>query len=221
MHITLSGQQFILSETGAMFWIEQKMLIIADAHFSKENHFRKSGIPIPHGILQSDLKRVESLIDTFQPDQILFLGDMFHSEENEGVNEFLYWRKTISQIKIKLVIGNHDILSRAWYSFAGIEIFEEKLLIDNILLSHDRIKIKDKNFLNLSGHIHPCIILRGKAKQSINLPCFWFSQNHGILPPFGRFTGCKAIKPEKDDLVFGIGEGKIFSIKFPVTGLTV
>ena len=177
MHIQLNGQQFILTDTGAMFWIEQKMLIIADAHLSKEKHFRKSGIAIPNGIMQNDLKRIESLIETFQPAEILFLGDMFHSEENEGMNEFLHWRKSLSHIKIKLVIGNHDILNMEWYTFAGIDFFEDKLVIDNILLSHDRTNVAEKNMLNLSGHIHPCIILHGKAKQTLRLPCFWFTKN--------------------------------------------
>jgi len=83
MQLNLYNQTFILSEHKALFWLEQKMLIIADAHFSKETHFRKNGVAIPAGILHNDLNRLETLIDTFNPDQILFLGDMFHSEEND------------------------------------------------------------------------------------------------------------------------------------------
>ena len=109
MQLNLHNQTFLLSEHKALFWLEQKMLIIADAHFSKETHFRKNGVAIPAGILQNDLRRMETMIDTFDPDQILFLGDMFHSEENDGLNEFLNWRKTFSSLKITLVIGNHDI----------------------------------------------------------------------------------------------------------------
>ena len=120
MQLNLHNQTFLLSEHKALFWLEQKMLIIADAHFSKETHFRKNGVAIPAGILQNDLRRMETMIDTFDPDQILFLGDMFHSEENDGLNEFLNWRKTFSSLKITLVIGNHDILINEWYTHAKI-----------------------------------------------------------------------------------------------------
>ncbi|MFI5172485.1 MAG: ligase-associated DNA damage response endonuclease PdeM [Chitinophagales bacterium] len=220
MHLQHFNQQFILSETGALFWIEQKMLIIADAHLAKENHFRKNGIAVPRGILQFDLQKIETLIDTFQPSIILFLGDMFHSEENEGLNEFLYWRKKISGLKIKLVIGNHDILNRDWYIFAGIDCYDDALQVENILFTHDK-KITEKETLNLYGHIHPCVMLHGKAKQSLRLPCFWFYENYGVIPAFGRFTGSRSIEHKKNDLVFGIGDGKIFNILPPVRELRI
>jgi DNA ligase-associated metallophosphoesterase len=189
------------------------MLIIADAHFSKETHFRKNGVAIPAGILQNDLRRMETMIDTFDPDQILFLGDMFHSEENDGLNEFLNWRKTFSSLKITLVIGNHDILINEWYTHAKIDCIKSFLQIENIILSHDKMIMKDENTFNLYGHIHPGILLRGKAKQSLRLPCFWFSKNYGALPAFGRFTGSVSVRPNKEDQVFVIGDGKVFDLQ--------
>ncbi|MBK7038207.1 MAG: ligase-associated DNA damage response endonuclease PdeM [Bacteroidetes bacterium] len=213
MQLNLHNQTFLLSEHKALFWLEQKMLIIADAHFSKETHFRKNGVAIPAGILQNDLRRMETMIDTFDPDQILFLGDMFHSEENDGLNEFLNWRKTFSSLKITLVIGNHDILINEWYTHAKIDCIKSFLQIENIILSHDKMIMKDENNFNLYGHIHPGILLRGKAKQSLRLPCFWFSKNYGALPAFGRFTGSVSVRPNKEDQVFVIGDGKVFDLQ--------
>ena len=213
MQLNLHNQTFLLSEHKALVWLEQKMLIIADAHFSKETHFRKNGMAIPAGILQNDLKRLETLIDTFDPDQLLFLGDMFHSEENDGMNEFLDWRKKVSSLQINLVIGNHDILNKGWYQNAKIDCFESFLQIENIILSHDKMIIEDENNFNIYGHIHPGILLRGKAKQSLRLPCFWFSKNYVALPAFGRFTGYVSVRPNKEDQVFVIGDGKVFDLQ--------
>ena len=212
MQLNLHNQTFLLSEHKALVWLEQKMLIIADAHFSKETHFRKNGMAIPAGILQNDLKRLETLIDTFDPDQLLFLGDMFHSEENDGMNEFLDWRKKVSSLQINLVIGNHDILNKGWYQNAKIDCFESFLQIENIILSHDKMIIEDENNFNIYGHIHPGILLRGMAKQSLRLPCFWFSKNYGVIPAFGRFTGSVSVRPKKEDKIFVIGEGKVFDL---------
>ena len=185
MQLNLHNQTFLLSEHKALFWLEQKMLIIADAHFSKETHFRKNGVAIPAGILQNDLRRMETMIDTFDPDQILFLGDMFHS----------------------------DILINEWYTHAKIDCIKSFLQIENIILSHDKMIMKDENTFNLYGHIHPGILLRGKAKQSLRLPCFWFSKNYGALPAFGRFTGSVSVRPNKEDQVFVIGDGKVFDLQ--------
>ena len=109
MEIQHYGQTFILSPQKCLFWPEHQLLLIADAHFAKETHFRKHGIAVPHGILQHDLLRIEKLIQQFQPKEIIFLGDMFHSEENDGLNEFINWRKK-QTLNMTLIIGNHDIL---------------------------------------------------------------------------------------------------------------
>jgi len=128
------------------------------------------------------------------------------------MTEFLHWRKSFSSIKIKLVIGNHDILHKNWYDLSFIECIESFLQIDNIILSHDKLIIEDNTILNLYGHIHPGILLRGKAKQSLRLPCFWFSKNYGALPAFGRFTGYVTVHPKKGDKIFVIGDEKVFDL---------
>ncbi len=212
MQLKHFNQNFILSELRAIFWIEKRMLIIADAHFSKEAHFRKNGIAIPAGIIDNDLKRMDTLIETFAPEQILFLGDMFHSEENDGLNTFLIWRNKRKNLVFNLVIGNHDILDKAWYSSAQIACFEEKLQIENILFTHDKFPAAEQQVLNFYGHIHPGIRLHGKAKQSLRLPCFWFNENFAALPAFGRFTGFVSVKSKKEDKIYAIGEGKVFNI---------
>lgn len=212
MEIQQYGHDFILSSSKCLFWPKYQFLIIADAHFAKENHFRKNGIPIPHGILQFDLHRIDLLIKQFHPKEIIFLGDMFHSEENEGHNEFLVWRKKHTSLTITLILGNHDILIADWYTFAGITCISEYVQIENIILSHDKLKILPESTINFYGHIHPAIRLSGKAKQALRLPCFWFGEDYAVLPAFGRFTGAKTILPLEGDRVYGVGEDEVFTL---------
>jgi metallophosphoesterase superfamily enzyme len=54
----------------------------------------------------------------------------------------------------------------------------------------------------LSGHIHPCVRLSGKARNSMTLPCFWFAEKFGVLPAFGDFTGTYRVVPKKGDQVY-------------------
>lgn len=212
MQLQYFNQNFILSEQRAIFWIEHRMLIIADAHFSKEAHFRKHGIAIPAGIIDKDLGRIDTLIETFAPQQILFLGDMFHSEKNDALNIFVNWRNKHKKVLFTLVIGNHDILEKEWYRLAQITCVEEKLLLENILFTHDKSPVVEPGILNFYGHIHPGIRLQGNAKQTLRLPCFWFSENFAALPAFGRFTGYVSVKSKQGDKIYAIGDGKVFNL---------
>lgn len=211
MEIQHFGQTFILSPQKCLFWPEHQLLLIADAHFAKETHFRKHGIAVPHGILQYDLLRIEKLMQQFQPKEIIFLGDMFHSEENDGLNEFINWRKKHA-IKMTLIIGNHDILPAEWYVFAKINCIPNMMQINNIILSHDKLPEIAHDTFNFFGHLHPAVRLSGAAKQSLRLSCFWLGENFMVMPAFGRFTGAKSIRPKKEDTIYAIGEGEIFKL---------
>jgi uncharacterized protein len=46
--------------------------------------------------------------------------------------------------------------------------------------------------------------LRGRGKQSLKLPCFWFQGRVGVLPAFSSFTGGATIYPGVDDRVFAV-----------------
>jgi uncharacterized protein len=70
----------------------------------------------------------------------------------------------------------------------------------------------DPGHYNLAGHIHPGVSLRGKGRQSLTLPCFYFGRHQALLPAFGVFTGLARIKPVKEDKVFVIVEDKIMDL---------
>ncbi|MEJ7683920.1 MAG: hypothetical protein WKG06_39900 [Segetibacter sp.] len=55
-----------------------------------------------------------------------------------------------------------------------------------------------------SGHIHPCILLKGPGKQTLSFSCYYFSESFAILPAFSKFTGGASIEPKSSDNVFAI-----------------
>ena len=55
---------FLLSANKTIFWEEEKILILSDLHLGKSGHFRKAGIAIPQNILQEDLFRLLSEIQS-------------------------------------------------------------------------------------------------------------------------------------------------------------
>ena len=126
----ISGHHFWLSPERVLFWEEEKILIVSDLHFGKTGHFRKSGIAVPQAVYKEDLQRLFSQISFFKAQQLIIVGDLFHSLANKEMDFFLKWRKDISQLPFLLVKGNHDILDNSWYQKNKIEVHQPQLIIE-------------------------------------------------------------------------------------------
>lgn len=205
---------FLLTANRTIFWEDQKTLILSDLHLGKSGHFRKSGIAIPQNMFKEDMQRLLSEIQFFQPEKVIIVGDLFHSHMNKELNLFLKWRNDISKTTFLLVKGNHDILKREWYREAGMQVHEEALHLKQFVFTHDINCCSSNNgHYCFSGHIHPCVNIRGLGRQSVSLPCFYFGKEYAVLPAFGKFTGTHAIKPVNGDYVFALVENRIMQIQ--------
>jgi len=213
----IKDQHLWLSPDRCVFWEEEKALILSDLHFGKTGHFRKAGIGVPQSLYKEDLHRLLSLIQYFQPRQLLVVGDLFHSRENKELALFVRWRNDLPDLSIRLIKGNHDILHDDWYRDAGIETIPDQLQIGEFSFMHDITECTNINAYCFSGHIHPGIIISGLGKQHLRLPCFYFGEDYAVLPAFSRFTGTASIDPSPGSNVFAIlparpGKGEAGSI---------
>jgi DNA ligase-associated metallophosphoesterase len=194
-------------------WIESLgALLIADLHFGKAAHFRKSGLPIPELVHDYDLIRLKRLHAEFRPAHTYFMGDLFHSHLNHQwtyLNEFL---AEIDCTQFHLIKGNHDVLGAEAYRQSILKIHEEPFLLDRFILSHEPMKTVPAGLLNICGHIHPGVRLAGRAKQAVTLSCFFQSESRLLLPAFGNFTGLATIRPKSQDRVWVIVNEKIIPV---------
>lgn len=203
--VSIKGEALILVPERAIYWKSKGILIVSDLHLGKAGHFRKHGIPISRKIHLTDLQILESMIVKYQPAQVILLGDLFHSFENNEWKDFLRFLEVYDTVEFTLIEGNHDILDEYPESLNMTPLLE----IEPFSFTH----IKEESSLyNLSGHLHPGVSVKGRGRQSITVPCFYFSDNHGLLPAFGQFTGVKKIRPKKEDKVFGIAEGTVIEL---------
>ncbi len=212
----LHKQTLWLSPARCIFWEEEKALILSDLHFGKSGHFRKSGIGVPQNVYKEDLQRLFSQIQYFKPDTLLIAGDMFHSHANKEIDFFLKWRNDVPNLVIHLIKGNHDILSNKFYEGANIQIVKDKLSIKNFCFTHDIASVcddDDKEMFTFSGHIHPGIKVSGGGKQSLRLPCFYFTDAYAVLPAFSMFTGLYKLRPKKTDKVFALVEHQVIKMQ--------
>ncbi|MFN3951059.1 MAG: ligase-associated DNA damage response endonuclease PdeM [Thermaurantimonas sp.] len=210
--IKLGGHRFKLLNERALFWPDQRMLIIADAHFGKISHFRKSGASIPVAAIEKQFYRFNGLLKTLLPKKVVFLGDLFHSEYNMEWDFLTRVLQNYPVMDFILVQGNHDILNKKFYQSADLKV-TDVLEIENLLFSHDEIPIGGEQFL-ICGHLHPGFTLGGKGRQRIKLPCLWKSGNKAVLPAYGEFTGLYLVAPDKQDTIYLITDKRIIPIVF-------
>lgn len=212
----IRNEHFILNAERTLFWEDNKTLIVADMHVGKTGHFRKSGINVPQTIYKDDLQRLLAQILFFKAERLIIVGDLTHSAINKEMDLFRRWRKDFSSLQVDLVRGNHDILEENWYRAADIHVHHEELIVGPFTFMHDyndaENKPHTKDTYIFAGHVHPIILLKGKGRQAIRLPCFYFAQHYAILPAFSRFTGGYKVDVKKGDAVFAITGKEIMLI---------
>jgi uncharacterized protein len=207
--IILNGNEFILIPQKAMFWCEESALLLSDVHLGKATHFRKNGIPFPAEAGRFDITQLATLIELYQPKKVFIVGDLFHSHLNtewEWFKDFIHQYLTISFILLR---GNHDILPAFQLKMPNL-VAQHKYVNHGICLIHE--PRGDEAEYVISGHIHPGFTLRGKAKQTLRLPCFVVGSNRTILPAFGGLTGLAKFEKLTKDRIWVIADYQLIEI---------
>lgn len=219
--IEVGGQALTLLPERAAFLPASRTLLVADAHIGKAVSFRRLGVPVPAGTTGETLSRLTGLVERLGAGRIVFLGDFLHSVRSMAprtLAEVLRWRERHKGLELTLVRGNHDDHAGDPPSLLGIQPFDEPLLQDGVALCHHP-RAHDGAFA-LAGHLHPCISIGGRAHDWHRLACFWFSQQVGVLPAFGAFTGMQAIRAAPGERVFAATAERVFELRRAPTSPT-
>ncbi|MEX6686733.1 ligase-associated DNA damage response endonuclease PdeM [Danxiaibacter flavus] len=212
---SIYGNTFHILPQRALFWEEEKALIVADLHLGKTGHFRKAGIAVPQTVYKNDLHRLFSLVQQYNVEKLIIAGDMFHSVENKEIELFIRWRNDLEWLDVFLIKGNHDILRDDFYKRANIRLFDEQLLIGKFCFVHDQESCNDETeneIFYFCGHIHPGVLITGGSRQALRFACYHFTRTHAILPAFSAFTGLYTIKPKAGEKVFAIVENEVMEV---------
>lgn len=208
----VANEHLIFSSQKTLFWEKEKTLFFADCHLGKVAHFRQSGIGIPAAAGQQTFADLQQTVRHYQPERVVFLGDLFHSLYNADFERFSLWATGWNGIEFHLVIGNHDKASGASLEKMPVAIHQQ-LLLGPFHCSHYPDFSGEQGF-NLSGHLHPAFHFSGKAMQSATCPCFWLGSGFMVLPAFGSFTGFSKIKPLRGQQVVAIAGNRLIELDF-------
>jgi len=221
----------IKSPQGTEFWLlPQKSIylpntatwVIADLHFGKIQHFRKHGIPIPAEAAIPDYQNLIALTQSKPTKRIIFLGDIFHSHYNQEWEKIIQLFQEFHQQEIELILttGNHDVLHNKHYQAAHL-ICCPQFIINDLIFLHEpplndeitKNNNQDSEYLYIVGHIHPGIIIKGKAKQSLKFPCFAAVDQVIYMPAFGETTGLHCPKWPSNAQIWAIANHAIIEVK--------
>lgn len=197
--IFYGSEKLALTNQRVLYWKKEDILILSDLHIGKAAHFRINGIPISAKVLDDDLERLKSLIEYFNPETLLVVGDLFHAEMNKELQIFHSWLAQFKTLNKVLVKGNHDRISKSIANMFYDWKVENELVLNKIKFIHEP-KVDEANYSQISGHIHPGVFIKGKGKQRFKLPCFQVYEKQLILPAFSLFTGLNTRVP-KDKLI--------------------
>ena len=211
--LQINHNELTLLSDKALLLKKFKTLVVSDIHLGKAGHFRKFGIPISKQVHQHDLTLLSKLVNKYEVNRLLIVGDLFHSELNNEWNLFVNFIQEHPNVEPILVAGNHDKYTKTVLS-QQLLIYETHYSLDGLIFTHEPLEIQAiaKNQYNICGHIHPAVQLNGKGRQRMKLPCFYFGEKQGIIPAFGKFTGAALISPKQNDKVFVITADSIIRV---------
>jgi DNA ligase-associated metallophosphoesterase len=205
----LCGQRLEPRADRTLFWVDARSLILADPHFGKVETFRAFSLPVPGGVDES-LTRLAVALDDTKAERLVVLGDFWHARAGrtkEVCVQLARWKADRPSLVLELIRGNHDA---AGLPPIGWGDWHTELHDPPFVFAH--YPEPSAGGYTLAGHLHPGVLLFGRGKQRLKLPCFRFAERVGVLPAFGGFTGLAADMPRLGERVFAVAEGRVIEV---------
>src|SRR6478736_9240049 len=79
--VTIADVMFLADLSGALFWQEQRLLVVSDLHLEKGSSFAARGVLLPPYDTIATLSRLAAVIARHDPRQVIALGDSFHDRD--------------------------------------------------------------------------------------------------------------------------------------------
>lgn len=202
-----AGADLVLHGERALYYRAESALLVADTHFGKAALMRRRGLAVPSGQSRDDLQRLSDLLQVFQPQRLIVLGDFFHHRPTPGepfLDQFPAWRAQHAAVSVEVVTGNHDRHA------AGIDLglcWHDYLDLGPFRLCHEPGLVPGRHVL--AGHLHPVLTLQVAADR-LRAPVFWFRDQVSVLPSFGALTGGWDLPRRTEGRTVLVVEGELF-----------
>lgn len=213
LRVDVAGAVLHLLPERALWYEAQRTLFVADLHWGKAAAFRAAHVPVPMGTTSSDLARLSSAISATAAEHLVVLGDLLHARagrHDETFRTIAAWREKHAGLRITLVRGNHDQHAGDPPRELQIACTDEPLMVGPFVGVHEPAE-QDGGYV-LCGHLHPCVTVRGRGKQSLRLPAFVLGTMRAVLPAFSSFTGGGMYEMQTGDRHFAIAGDEVLAL---------
>lgn len=183
--LRVTGAMLELLPEGAVWWAQERTLIVADLHFEKGSSFAARGIALPPYDTRATLARLSALVSRFAPHRLVALGDSFHdrtAESRMNGDDARALEALTRATQWVWISGNHDPLPPRRF---GGQVHEE-LRIGPLVLRHEPQAAPATG--ELAGHLHPVAAVRVRGRR-LRRRCLVSDGTRAILPAFGAYTG--------------------------------
>ncbi len=214
--IAIAGATLVADPAGALFWPEEKLLIVADLHLEKGSAFAARGVLLPPYDTTATLARLAVLIEHYAPQLVIALGDSFHDGGGPARLPDIS-RGSLTALQRGRdwlwIAGNHD--PEPAENIGGR--FAATLVLGPLSFRHEPSpKACDGEIV---GHLHPMarVARRGRA---VSRRCFAADGHRLIMPAFGAYTGGLNVRDRAIVSVFGalsftahmLGAGRLYAM---------
>src|ERR1700754_4453162 len=109
--VTIAGVTMIADLSGALFWEDERLLVVSDLHLEKGSSFATRGVLLPPFDTVATLSRLAAVIARHDPRMVIALGDSFHDRTaHERLSDSD--RDTLTALQVRRdwiwISGNHD-----------------------------------------------------------------------------------------------------------------
>jgi uncharacterized protein len=181
----LGAASFVADAMGALYWPEERLLVVADLHLEKGSAYARRRVFLPPYDTAMTLAALAALIARYIPRTVIALGDSFHDVEG-GERLPAQFRAALRQLQAGRhwiwIAGNHDPHLPA--DLGGAR--HDELVIANITFRHEPKAATTET--EIAGHLHPVARVVGST-GSVRRRCFVSDGARCILPAFGAYAG--------------------------------
>ena len=195
--VMVADVRFVADLSGALFWQEQRLLVVSDLHLEKGSSFATRGVLLPPYDTVATLGRLAAVIARHDPRMVIALGDSFHdraAHERLSTPDFEALTAMQARRDWIWISGNHD---PALPSDLGGVVASE-VAIGPIVFRHEPTGAMGE----IAGHLHPKarVATRGRAMER---RCFASDGERAVMPAFGAYTGGLSIRDVAFSKIFG------------------
>src|SRR6187397_2700730 len=186
--VMVADVTFVADLSGALFWQEQRLLVVSDLHLEKGSSFAARGVLLLPYDTVATVSRLAAVIARHDPRMVIALGDSFH---DRAAHERLSApdREALTAMQARRdwiwISGNHD---PALPSDLGGVVASE-VAIGPIVFRHEPTGA----FGEIAGHLHPKARVSARGR-SMERRCFASDGARMVMPAFGAYAGGLSIR---------------------------